>query len=90
MRMNGDFAFKRRSNFVGDGCMIEIRSGPKIHKELATVGYLVTSESACDLRYLCAGCTQTFMRVKFHYGQARNIARGLVYRVLAQMGMGRV
>jgi hypothetical protein len=27
---------------------------------------------------------------KFHCGKARNVARGLVYRVLAQMGMGSV
>jgi len=56
MRVNSDFAFKRCSNFVGNSCMIEIRSGPQIHKKLATVWYLITRESACDLRYLRAAC----------------------------------
>src|SRR5262249_21756349 len=57
MRMNGDFAFKSRANFVGHGCMIQIRGRPQIDKKFATVRYLIASESTSDLRYLCAGCT---------------------------------
>ena len=37
--------------------MIEIRGGPQIDKKFATVGYLITRESATDLRHLCAGRT---------------------------------
>ena len=48
MRMYGDFAFKHGTNFVGDGRMIEIRGGPQIDKKIATVGYLITRESASD------------------------------------------
>src|ERR1700719_4125537 len=70
--------------------MIEIRRGAQIDKKLATVRNLITRETAGDLCDVCASGTPIFMRLEFYRGQARDIARRLVDRVLAQMRMGRM